>query len=96
MIFSNKLINVFWNTKKNRIPEQLDTKSQVSIPGLETFKLNKIHTNKEQKMYLYAVESGKLVKYLVEESAPKLTFHSSQAIYKNMTILMYGSCEEIG
>jgi len=55
MIFSNKLINVFWNAKKNRIPEQLDTQSQISIPGLETFKLNKINNNKEHKMYLYAV-----------------------------------------
>lgn len=92
MIFSNKLINVFWNTKKNRIPEQLDTQSQISIPGLETFKLKKIHSKKDSKIFLYAVESGKLVKYLVEESAPKLTFRSSQTLYKNMTIYMYGSC----
>lgn len=92
MIFSNKLINVFWNTKKNRLPETLDTQSQISIPGLETFKLKKINSNNESKIYLYAVESGKLVRYLMEESPPKLSFKSSQAIYKNLTIYMYGSC----
>lgn len=41
MIFSNKLINVFWNTKENKLPEALETQSQILIPGLETFKLKK-------------------------------------------------------
>ena len=32
----------------------------------------------------------------MEESSPKLVFKSSQPIYKNLTVYMYGSCEEIG
>ncbi len=65
MIFSNKLINVFWNTKQNKLPEALETQSQILIPGLETFKLKKNNKNNND-VYLYSVQSGKLVKYLLE------------------------------
>jgi hypothetical protein len=93
MIFSNKVIDVFWNTVKNRLPETLDTQSQISIPGLETFKLKKISGNNGvDKMFLYSIESGKLVKYLVEESPPKLTFRADKPIAKNMSLYIYGSC----
>ncbi len=64
MIFSNKLINVFWNTKENKLPEALETQSQILIPGLETFKLKK-NTKNSNDVYLYSVQSGKLVKYLL-------------------------------
>jgi hypothetical protein len=59
MVFSNKLINVFWNTKKNKLPTSLESQSQINIPGLETFKLKK----SKGETFLYTVQSGKLVKY---------------------------------
>lgn len=34
MIYSHKSIHVFWNTKNNKLPETLDTQSELSVPGL--------------------------------------------------------------
>jgi len=33
-VFSYKSIHVFWNTEKNRLPETLETQSEIVIPGL--------------------------------------------------------------
>ena len=37
MVFSHKIINVYWSSKENNIPETVDTRSQLDLPGLESF-----------------------------------------------------------
>ena len=37
MVFSHKILNVYWSSKENNIPETVNTGSQLDLPGLETF-----------------------------------------------------------
>ena len=40
MVFSHKILNVYWNSRENNIPETVNTQSQLNLPGLETFFLS--------------------------------------------------------
>jgi hypothetical protein len=37
LVFSHKTLNVYWSSKENNIPETVNTRSQLDLPGLETF-----------------------------------------------------------
>lgn len=63
-VYSYKNIHIFWNTKKNRLPETLETQSEIVLPGLETFTFTR---DKEGSSFLFTVEGGVVYKYALEE-----------------------------
>ncbi len=57
LVFSHKTLNVYWSSKENNIPETVNTRSQLDLPGLETFYF-RMATNPNEKSFLYVIQSG--------------------------------------
>lgn len=91
IVYSYKSLHVFWNTEKNRLPESLETQSEIVIPGLETFTLH----SAGGLNFLYTVEAGELNKYELKEEKPVLAFRSDKAVEKALKVYLYGSCGDL-
>jgi hypothetical protein len=90
-VYSYRSLNVFWNTQKNRLPESLETQSELVIPGLETFSLHSVGGEN----FLYTVEAGELNKYELKEEKPVLAFRSEKPIQKSFKVYLYGNCGDL-
>ena len=91
LVYSYKNILVFWNTRKNQLPETLETQSSINLPALETFAL----TRNMGLTFLYTVEAGTLFKYRLEEQPASLSLKAPDPLSKAFKISMFGACADI-
>jgi hypothetical protein len=82
---------VFWNTRRNKLPETLDTQSEIYVPGLETFALD----GSGESRFMYTVEAGEMIKYELKEEGPTLTLHSAEPVLKIFKFYILGSCDDL-
>lgn len=55
---------MYWSSKENNIPETVNTRSQLDLPGLETFYF-RMNAGPEGESYLYVIQSGVLKQLLM-------------------------------
>jgi hypothetical protein len=89
LVYSYKSLHVFWNTQKHRLPETLQTQSELSLPGLETFALPPAAN------FIYTIEAGELTKYALSEEPASLSLKAETPLVKVFTMFLYGSCDDL-
>lgn len=89
LVYSYKSLHVFWNTQKHRLPETLQTQSELSLPGLETFALPSAAN------FIYTIEAGELTKYALSEEPASLSLKAETPLVKVFTLFLYGSCDDL-
>lgn len=94
LVFSHRTLNVYWSSKENDIPETVNTRSQLDLPGLETFYF-RMNSGPKKQSYLYVIQSGVLKQMLMSESPAKLLVKSPTTIDKSFKISIFGNCQDL-
>jgi hypothetical protein len=78
LVFSHRALNVYWSAKANNIPETINTRSQLDLPGLETFWIQM--GSHSQNSYLYMIQSGVMRMMEISDSKAKLSVRALQPV----------------
>lgn len=93
-MFSHRTLNVYWSSKENNIPETVNTRSQLDLPGLETFYF-RMGAGPNKESYLYVIQSGVMKQLLMSESNAKLLVRSPTVVDKKFKVSMFGNCQDL-
>lgn len=79
LVFSHRVLSVYWSARENHIPETVNTRSQLDLPGLETFYF-RMNSGPNNESYVYLIQSGIMKQMVISESKARLTVKSSQPV----------------
>ena len=88
---SRKFINVYWNSKKNHMPEEYRFSNSLILPGLQVISL----FSRGGKHDLFVISNNILARHQLTESPPKIYFKSTGALSKVIPVSIFGSCETL-